>query len=230
MLICLRGCVSVHQAPVLHPRQLQTDFNQKQSLSDTQNHKSNKLRCEVKWPLWPLLSEPETFPYFVSPGPSKSSIVWRQKLETLPCLGPPEPDNGQRQTPDTPSSKRTALDYCRRCWLFYLHSSHWCVCVCGCVCVCVFMCVLGKPICFFNEKKNTEGNTARERGGQKMEGLNDEVTWREVRSFQMGLHTHTYTHSSLCPTLLNLHNTEQDIAAACSLFTMRSQACWVNKS
>lgn len=43
------------------------------------------------------------------------------------------------------------------------------------VCVATCMCA-GKPICFFNEKKNTEGNTARQRRGQKMEGLNDEVT------------------------------------------------------
>lgn len=63
--------------------------------------------------------------------------------------------------------------------------------VCVRVCVCWRVCVRVSQFDFLNEKKNTEGNTARERRGQKKEGLNDEVTWREVRSFQMGLHTHT---------------------------------------
>lgn len=141
-----------------------------------------------------------------SPVTSLTPSIWTRALVVLcqswpPPRAPlsegrswkPSPVSGLHNwtmgNPDTPSSKGTALDYCRRCWLFHLLSSHWCVCGGG-----------GKPICFFNEKKNTEGNTARERRGQKMEGLNDEVTWREVRSFQMGLqsHTHTHTHQLHC--------------------------------
>lgn len=124
----------------------------------------------------------------------------------------------------TPSSKGTGQDYCRRCWLFYLLSSHW-----MCMCVCVDTCVCGEPIWSF--KKNTEGNTARERRGQKMEGLK---WWSDLKRGEIIsngiIHTHTLTPAALSPTLLNLHNTEQDIAAPCSLFTMWSQACWVNKS
>lgn len=86
------------------------------------------------------------------------------------------------------------------------------------VCMCWHMCVCGEPIWSF--KKNTEGNTARERRGQKMEASNDEVTWREVRSFQMGLYTHIHSHQPHCPRPYSTYTIQSRILLHHAVFSL----------
>lgn len=114
----------------------------------------------------------------------------------------------------TPSSKGTGQDYCRRCWLFYLLSSHW-VCMCVCVDTCVY------AVSQFDLLRKTQKEIQRERGEDKRwRASNDEVTWREVRSFQMGLYTHIHSHQPHCPRPYSTYTIQSRILLHHALFSL----------
>lgn len=92
--------------------------------------------------------------------------------------------------------------------------------------VCLCVCIGTGQFDFINDKETQQGRGREE----KMKGLNDEVTWWGVRDRFKWDYTEGERAQTLSSTLLNLHNTEQDIAAPSALFTVRSQVCCVNKS
>lgn len=172
------------------------------------------MRCQVKWPLWPLLSVPGPLFYFVSPGPLQGPHCLGAEAGNPPLSLASTAGQWAKTNPWNPvlQGNRTGLLPAMLTFLSPLFS------LCVYVCVCVDMCVCaGKPIWFFkwkekHRRKYSEREERTKDGGPQW--------WSDLKRGEIISNGITHTHQLHCPRRYSTYTIQSRILLHHAVFSL----------